>query len=392
MPDHTDVDQHDLFGTASAALQLMLERRMSMLNPPVRFTRDVEQFQPDEAETIEGLKQAFDVILERTADDYGHAVRSVHAKSHGILEGKMQVVPDLPPELAQGLFARPGTHKVYLRMSTNAGDILPDSISLPRGMAIKVLDVEGDRLPGSEGTAQDFVFVNGPIFQAKTADKFLGNLKLLAKTTDRMEGAKKAVSATLRGVRHAFEAAGAKPPTALNSLGGAPQSEPLGDTYYTTVPFRYGDHIAKFSLAPVAPSMTALTGQEIAVEGRENAIREDVQKEMQGIDALWEFRVQLCRDLEKQPVEDPTVAWDEEDAPFITVATIRANAQDSWDPALVEKVNEQMRFSVWTGIAAHQPLGNINRARRDPYRHSADFRAAFNNCPYHEPQKSEASS
>ncbi|BBD03324.1 MULTISPECIES: catalase family protein [Sphingobium] len=363
-----------------------------MLNPPVRFTRDVEQFQPDEAETIEGLKQAFDVILERTADDYGHAVRSVHAKSHGILEGEMQVVPDLPPELAQGLFARPGTHKVYLRMSTNAGDILPDSISLPRGMAIKVLDVEGDRLPGSEGTAQDFVFVNGPIFQAKTADKFLGNLKLLAKTTDRMEGTKKAVSATLRGVRHAFEAAGAKPPTALNSLGGAPQSEPLGDTYYTTVPFRYGDHIAKFSLAPIAPSMTALTGQEIAVDGRENAIREDVRKEMRGVDALWEFRVQLCRDLEKQPVEDPTVAWDEEDAPFITVATIRANAQDSWDPALVEKVNEQMRFSVWTGIAAHQPLGNINRARRDPYRHSADFRAAFNNCPYHEPQRGEASS
>lgn len=356
-----------------------------MLPPPVRYTPDLEEIQSNEAETVEGLKEAFDVILERTAQDYGYAVRAVHAKSHGILEGEMEIASGLPPELAQGLFARPGTHKVYLRMSTNAGDILPDSISLPRGIAIKVLDVAGERLAGSSGTAQDFIFVNGPVFQAKTADKFLGNLKLLAKTTDRMENTKKALSATLRGVRHAVEAVGGQLPAALNSLGGAPQSEPLGETYYTTVPFRYGAYIAKFSLVPVAPAMTDLTGKEIAIEGRANAIREEVQKEMRSIDALWEFRVQLCRDLERQPVEDPTVRWDEDEAPFITVATVRARAQDSWAPALIEKVDEEMRFSVWTGIAAHQPLGNINRARRDPYRHSADFRAAFNGCPYHEP-------
>lgn len=60
-------------------------------------------------------------------------------------------------------------------------------------------------------------------------------------------------------------------------------------------------------------------------------------------------------------------------------------SQDSWNPKTVEAVNEEMRFSVWTGLAAHQPLGNINRARKNPYRHSADFRAKFNGCPFHEP-------
>ena len=30
-------------------------------------------------------------------------------------------------------------------------------------------------------------------------------------------------------------------------------------------------------------------------------------------------------------------------------------------------------------------IGYINRARRDTYRHSADFRARVNGCPYHEP-------
>ena len=355
-----------------------------MTDAPIRYQPDVEDVQPDEKQTIQDLCSAFDVILDRTAEDYGRAVRSVHAKAHGVLVGELTVEADLPPELAQGLFATPGTHKVLLRMSTNAGDILPDAISLPRGMAMKVFDVDGARLPGSEGNAQDFVMVNGTVFQAKTADKFLGNLKLLAKTTDRMEGTKKVMSTVLRGVHNALDAVGLQS-SAIDSLGGAPNVEPLGETYYSVTPFRYGDYIAKFSLKPVAPAMTALTGELVDVDGRENAIREEVQAEMRGIDAVWEFRVQLCRDLERQPVEDATKEWDEAEAPFVKVGTVRAAAQDSWAPGQVKQVDEETRFSVWTGIAAHQPLGNINRARNEPYRHSADFRARVNACPYHEP-------
>ena len=354
------------------------------LADPIRYTPAVEEIAPDEAETIHGLNETFDTILETTAKDYGHAVRSVHAKAHGILAGRLTVHPDLPPELAQGLFAKPGEHKVYLRLSTNAGDILPDAVSLPRGLALKVLDVEGERLPGAAGATQDFVMVNGPVFQTRTADKFLGNLKLLAKTTDRLEGTKTVLSSVLQGVNTALGAIGIES-SKLQSLGGAPNIDPLGETYYSVTPFRYGDYIAKFSIAPVASSLLALKDRKIDVSDRPDAIRETVQSEMAGIDAVWALRVQLCRDLEAQPVEDPTVAWDEEAAPFQTVATIMVPRQDSWDDAQVKAVDEAMHFSVWTGLKAHQPLGNINRARRETYQHSADFRARFNGCPLHEP-------
>ena len=357
---------------------------MSGIAPPVRFHPDVETPKPEEAETADGLNQTFDIILDRTAADYGHAVRAVHAKAHAILEGELSIDADLPAELAQGLFATPGTHKVLMRLSTNAGDILPDAISLPRGLAIKVLDVEGERLPEAEGRTQDFILVNAPVFAAPDAEKFLGNLKLLAKTTDRLEGTKKVLSAVLRGVNTALGSVGLES-GALASLGGAPNSEPLGETYYSATPFRYGDHIAKFSLAPVAPAMTALTGQTIDVDGRDDAIREDVRTEMREIDAQWEFRVQLCRDLERQPIEDATALWDEQDAPFRKVATLRARAQDSWADENVRAVDEGMRFSVWTGLAAHQPLGGVNRARRSAYKHSAGFRSRTNGCPLHEP-------
>ena len=356
-----------------------------MTTGPVRYNADVEDVKPDEAQTIEKLCETFDTILERTADDGGHAVRSVHAKSHGILGGILAIDADLPPELAQGLFARSGRHKVVMRMSTNAGDILPDTVSLPRGLAIKVLDVDGERLPNAEGTTQDFIMVNGKVFQAPTADAFLKSLKLLAKTTDRMEGMKVAASTILRGVNKALMTVGVES-TTIGSLGGAPNVDPLGETYYSLTPFRYGDYIAKFSVKPIAPKLTALTGREIKASGdHPNAIRETVQREMSGIEGQWEFRVQLCRDLDKQPVEDPTVEWNEDEAPFQRVGLIIVAAQDSWAAEKVQAVDEGMRFSVWTGLAAHQTLGNINRARNAPYQHSAGFRQRFNQCPIHEP-------
>lgn len=356
-----------------------------MANPaPVRFSPELETIQPGEAETVSDINATFDTILETTAKNSGHAIRSVHAKAHGILEGRLTIEPGLPPELAQGLFATPGAHKIYMRLSTNAGDILPDAISLPRGLALKILDVAGERLPGAEGTTQDFVMVNGPVFQTKTADKFLGNLKLLAKTTDRLEGTKTVMSSVLRGVNTALEAVGIES-SKIQSMGGAPNVDPLGETYYSVTPFRYGDYVAKFSVAPVSANLTALTGREIDASDNADAIRETVQAEMHGIDGEWELRVQLCRDLEKQPVEDPTVEWNEDEAPFRKVATITVASQDSWAKDTVQAVDEEMRFSIWTGLAAHQPLGNINRARRETYTHSAEFRQRFNGCPIHEP-------
>jgi catalase len=138
-----------------------------MTSTPVRYTASVETIAPDEQETIAGLEQQLRDILDTTSTDYGHAVRAVHAKGHGLARGSFSVPGGLPPELAQGLFARPGRYEAIVRLSTNAGDILDDAIRLPRGLALKVLGVEGDRLPGSEDAqTQDFVMVNAPAFAA----------------------------------------------------------------------------------------------------------------------------------------------------------------------------------------------------------------------------------
>lgn len=353
---------------------------------PVRYSPDVEDVQPDEQETIGKLEEQFDTIQQTTHEHYSHAVRAVHAKGHGIARGTLTVADGLSPELAQGLFARPGRYDAVLRISTQPGDLLDDSVNSPRGLALKVIGVEGERLPGSEGDAtQDFILVNGPTFGAKSTAKFLANLQLLAKTTDRVEWLKKAQSAILQPIEAGLEAIGLGSAN-IQQLGGAAPVHPLGETYFSQTAFRFGDYIAKFALFPVAPELTKLTGSHVHTGGRPDAIRETMNEELIAHGGTWELRVQLCRDLDKQPVEDATVEWKQADSPFVTVATVTVEPQLAWEPVASTQTEDALAFNIWHGLAAHQPLGQINRARREPYERSAAFRGRANGCPMHEPK------
>ncbi len=353
---------------------------------PLPFDPSFEQIPDDEAQTSRELLEAMRQIIETTYADYGHAVRSVHAKSHGLLRGELRVLDGLPPELAQGAFARPGVLPVALRFSTNPGDILDDKVSTPRGLAIKIVGVEGERLPGSEGQlTQDFVMQNAPAFVAATPKEFLKTLKLLAKTTDKAPGLKKALSAVLRGTEKAVEALGGESPT-LKSLGGHPQTHLLGETYYSVVPFLYGRHFAKLSVVPVSPELTALTDAPVDLDDKPDGLRESMNAFFAGNKAIWEVRVQLATDIEKMPIEDASVRWPEEESPYVTVAHLQVDAQPAWNAERARQVDDGMAFSPWHGLAAHRPLGGIMRVRKPSYEMSSEFRASHNGCPLHEPR------
>ena len=353
---------------------------------PVRYTPDVEKPIDDEEQVHRDLIDTMRSITETTSKDYGHAVRSVHAKSHGLMQGELVIEPDLPTELAQGLFAQGGTYQVVMRISTNPGDILDDAVSAPRGIALKIVDVPGERLADSQGeTTQNLVLVNAPAFAAPDAKAFLGSLKQLAATTDKAEWAKKLLSATLRGVETAIEAVGGKS-AMIATMGGTPITHPLGDSYYSQVPFRYGDFIAKFALVPVSPNLTDLAGDRVNTSDRPDALREVVRDTIIEQGGVWELRVQLATDLDKMPVENASVQWDEKESPYRTVGRITVAPQLSWSVDRAKVVDDEMFFSPWHGLAAHQPLGSVNRSRRQAYEMSAKFRSGFNGCPMSEPR------
>ena len=151
------------------------------LRAPIRYSPSVERPDADEAETTEGLIATIKYITDKTFADGGHALRGVHAKSHGILEGYLEVDADLPGDLAQGMFAKPGRYPIVMRLSTIPGDMLDDSVSVPRAMAVKIIGVEGERLDGSErDVTQDFVISR---YASKKARALVGG-QLLAASSD----------------------------------------------------------------------------------------------------------------------------------------------------------------------------------------------------------------
>lgn len=353
---------------------------------PLHYHPEVEHIEPDEPQTARDLAETMLSIAEKTYADSGHATRCVHAKSHGLLAARLKVLPDLSPELAQGIFAKPQTYEAVVRLSTTPGDLLHDSVSTPRGMALKVLDVQGARLPGAEGsTSQDFVMVNGKTFNSPSGRAFLRSLKMLALTTDRLERTKELISKVFKGMEAVIETVGGES-ALLKSLGGNPHTHILGESFFTQLPLRHGDYIAKLSIVPASDSLQALAETRLDTSDDPDIIRHAVERFFARETAVWHLQAQLCTELDDMPVER-VEAWDEEKSPFITIARIIAEPQTAWNPARAEIGDDGMKFSPWNGVVAHQPLGSIMRLRKLAYEKSAAFRSQRNAISVSEPTR-----
>jgi hypothetical protein len=358
------------------------------IGAPVRFSPDAERPEADEAKTTRGLIATMRYIGERTYANGGHAIRPVHAKTHGILEGYLEVDANLPGELAQGLFAKPRRYPLVMRFSTIPGDILDDSVSTPRGLAIKVIGVEGERLDGSErDVTQDFVLINGPAFGAPNPKRFLSVVRLLAKTTDRIEWFKKMLSTIMRPVQRVIVAVTGRASATIATFGGHPETHILGETFYSEAALRFGDFIAKIAVAPISPGLTALTQAPLNLSGTPNGLREAIVAFFKTNGGMWEVRAQLCTDLALMPIENAAVVWPEEKSPYRPIAHITVEPQAAWSEARSSSVDDGMSFSPWHGLAAHRPLGGIMRARRQVYEMAKRFRAEKNGRIIEEPHE-----
>jgi len=353
---------------------------------PIPFAPAYEVPEDEEQVTTFDLKDTMHGISVKTYQDSGHAIRSVHAKTHGLLVGELSVLEGLPAAYAQGLFAQAGRYPVVIRLSTTPGDILSDDVSTPRGLSMKVVGVPGARVEGSEDAAtQDFVLVNGPVFNAPNAKKFLGSAKLLASTTDKVPNLKRAFSAVARGAEKAIEAVGGES-VVLKALGGHPETNPLGETYYSQVPILFGDYMAKVSVAPVSAELKALKDAPVDLKDKPDGLRDAVVDYFGAQGGDWELRIQLCTDLDKMPIEDASVEWPEDLSPYVAVARLRVAPQQAWSEDRAKKIDEGMQFNPWHALAAHRPLGSIMRVRKEVYAMSKRFRAERNGVEIAEPR------
>lgn len=362
---------------------------MSSLSPGasafVRYSEDVEWIEPGEEALFDGIVQAMRAGGLITQKRYGRAVRTSHAKAHGLVKGELRVLDGLHPELRQGLFAAPRTYPVVARLSHVPGELLDDRrVSCPRGMALKILDVEGEMLPDHFGEAtQDWVLDTGTTFIAPGAKTFLAQITATEAAASLPEGVKAAVSTASRAANRALAAIGLG--SANLDFYGHPYLHPLAESYFSQCPMRYGDHIAKLGVVPDNDALRALIGKTLDVQD-ENGLRDVVSAFFRANPAEYTIGIQLCTDLARMPVEDATVEWPEAESPYRPVARLVLPPQDAFSPARQQAVDEDLAFCPAHSLAAHRPLGSINRARMRAYKVMGQARRRENHRPVREPR------
>jgi hypothetical protein len=139
-------------------------------------------------------------------------------------------------------------------------------------------------------------------------------------------------------------------------------------------------------VAPASQNLRELTDKHIDAGDGFNPLEEVIREFFKTQTATWDLQAQLGIDVETTPIEDASKEWLEEKSPFQTVATLTVAPQESYSDARQIFVDEQLSFSPWHALAAHQPLGGVMRSRRKAYEAAQEFRAQRNLRPHVEPR------
>lgn len=287
--------------------------------------------------------------------------RGLHYKPHAGVLATFTVRSELPEWCRVGIFSQPGTYPAYARFSNGAGARQPDTEPDVRGIAVKVVGVPGPKLFDPDGVTQDFLAILSPSFGMETPEEFVGLVQAFA-------GNKLLALPRLVGVF------GWRTLKILRDLqaGLAIKVDSLAaPTFYSAVPIMWGAHAVKYSFVAVdPPTPTPLTDQD--------GYRQDLQRHLATRSLRFAFRIQGFCDDATTPIEDNTVEWLPEHAPWVTVADLEMQPQPSTqdDPDGLAAFIEALSFDPWHAPLEFRPLGAMQRARSAVYRASTIARQA----------------
>jgi len=147
---------------------------------------------------------------------------------------------------------------------------------------------------------------------------------------------------------------------------------------YSQTAYRFGDYVMKYCLVPNSETQRKLYDETVKPEDGSDILHRWLQNFHKEHDAEYLFQVQLCENLEDQPVEYAGKVWDPEKYPWQTVARLHIPKQDSFSYALKNFWEDRMRIGPWMSLKTLQPLGSSNRLRKVVYPASSALRRKIN--------------
>ena len=329
-----------------------------------RLELNTEYPPPNEQQHIDSLIAVLRAKMER---DYAgkRILRDAHPKMHGCVHGEFSVLPDLSADLKIGLFRESRAYPVWIRFSNQNNAVSPDAKPDIRGVAIKLMGVDGEKLIESDphcGT-HDFILISDNRFVTKDVAEFDGLVKGLVGGLPKLAWYFLTHWRVLRNL--------------ISSLRKF--NNPLSIRYFGVAPYLLGTRAVRYSLTPRSAGETSVPDHP-----PNDYLKEAMVKHLASGDAVFDFAVQFQTDPYTMPIEDPGVKWDEAASPFRNVATLTIRSQ-IFDTKERAEFGDNLSFNPWRCLPEHKPLGGISRARKQVYQALSKFRHERNQAPVAEP-------
>ncbi|MEL7036232.1 MAG: catalase [Cyanobacteria bacterium J06592_8] len=375
-------------------------------------------------------KKYFDLVVEQTRfnmdklyKEAEKAFRDTHIKTHACVQGTLEIFDFDETEikqklsqntslseailnqinLKQGLLTTPKQYPVWLRFANGRtqrkGDYEPDT----RSMSVKVMGVEGERLPEShESNTQDIVVQNAEIFFIKTIKNYYGFFSAVVKAGifpilwllfhPKQKNALQTITSRI-------------PQSLLTERYWSGSASALGlkpdfDAAKTGVVSVEYPAVIKYAFTPVSPQpphtrISIPSRSESSLEqGKTKGIedhyyREELIQSLAKSEAeyCWDFQIQVQTKPEMS-IDDVTIVWNEDESPFLTVGRLTIKHQQINFEKQCDFC-ENLRFSPWNGLAVHRPVGALNRLRSIVYSIVGEYRHQKQGLNYQEPTGTE---
>ena len=347
--------------------------RLSAYPSPVMELEEIPATEPEAIQRVVGLvtKQ-----MRRSYASTRPMLRGQHPKMHACVKACF-IVEDVPEDLRVGLFEfPPREYEAWIRFSASHSGLQSDAKADAQGIAIKVLDVEEEKILPEERwcKTQDFILVNHDVFFLPNA-LAVADFARAVTATGSVRGL--AVESKIRMLEFFLERDRRGFGILWRMISTRPDN-PLDVTYWSETPYALRDRAVKYLVRPTRPA-----GPKGARESDYDSLEDAMEAALRPRDAdySFDFLVQVQSDRHTMPVEDPRVLWSERESQFRKVATIRIRHQH-FTRQQRRNFGENLIFTPWHSRWEHRPLGGINRVRRWVYEASSDLRHDLNGAPY----------
>jgi hypothetical protein len=320
--------------------------------------------QPGEEEVARKLAEFLKWVILNREFMSGTTTRDVHVKSVAALKAELIVEPGLPPEMRHGVLREPRSWPCWVRYSNSHQRASKDINRDIRGMALKLMNVPGEKLLPQEkhATTQDFLCLSADVFLTRNSKEFLDFM--VAFNTNLWTG-------FVYSITH--------PRIAIGFLQARKRFANLMEVQYFSGAQRLGKLAVRYSLKPRSDRKS-----EFPDNPGQNFLREVIDQQLAREEVYYDFMVQVQKDPYRQPIEDALVSWSQEISPYQKVATLRIPKQKVDTPER-NWIGENLSMNPWHSLPEHQPLGNVNRARKIAYIEISKFRHGRNLVPMEEP-------